>query len=112
MSPPDEIRFLVALKGGKAPKCQHATPEAALAEARRLAKLHGRPARILMQVGAVFPMGGAAEDGVNAAKGSLFRNFLSGAAIFSEEVEGKQSIPGALWLHKGVDALVRAARIR
>lgn len=52
---PTKVYYLVSLDGSQAPKKHHADVTRAFAEAARLADRYKRPARVLMQVGAVFP---------------------------------------------------------
>lgn len=82
----DKLYFVVSVDGGEAPKAQHTNFAKAAREARRLTRLTGRRARILMQVGATFPMGGPGEEG-QGAKGSLLVNFISGAYTWSKELQ-------------------------
>ncbi|AXQ69362.1 hypothetical protein HOU02_gp363 [Caulobacter phage CcrBL9] len=49
------IFYMVALDGAGPPTRLHADPDKALKEAKRLTKHFKRPARILMQIGMVFP---------------------------------------------------------
>lgn len=72
----NDIFYLVSLDGGSAPVVHHSDPEDAFREAKRLTKKHKRPARILMQIGMVYPSG---------AEGVLVGNFGAGQWFFEND---------------------------